>query len=77
MKLLESKGTSVIERLRNEGADSPADVLILADAARLDRASDLDLFKPAVPALLSNPSQHTCAIPISAGLVSPGDCVCR
>jgi iron(III) transport system substrate-binding protein len=63
VKLLESKGTSVIERLRNEGADSPADVLILADAARLDRASDLDLFKPvrsnaleqAIPAHLRDP----------------------
>ena len=66
VKLLESKGTSVIERLRNEGADSPADVLILADAARLDRATDLNLFQPirssrleeAVPAHLRDPDNR-------------------
>ncbi|MFM7360777.1 MAG: extracellular solute-binding protein [Cyanobium sp.] len=46
VKLLEGKDDALIERLRSEGKDSPADVLVLVDAARLDRASDLGLFRP-------------------------------
>ena len=46
VKLLEGKDDALIERLRNEGEASPADVLVLVDAARLDKASDLDLFQP-------------------------------
>ena len=45
VKLLEAKDDALIERLRSEGEKSPADVLVLVDAARLDRASDLDLFQ--------------------------------
>ena len=36
----------LIERLRNEGARSPADVLITVDAGRLWRAEQLGLFAP-------------------------------
>ena len=36
----------LIERIRNEGARSPADVLITVDAGRLWRAQQLDLFQP-------------------------------
>jgi iron(III) transport system substrate-binding protein len=46
VKLLEAKDDVLIERLRNEGADSPADVLVLVDAARLDRAANMGLFQP-------------------------------
>lgn len=46
VKLLEGKDSALIERLRNEGAASPADVLVLVDAARLRRASAAGLFKP-------------------------------
>ena len=46
VKLLEAKDDALIQRLAKEGADSPADVLILADAARLDRATGMDLFQP-------------------------------
>ena len=45
VKLLEAKDDALIERLRSEGDKSPADVLVLVDAARLDRASDLGLFQ--------------------------------
>jgi iron(III) transport system substrate-binding protein len=45
VKLLEAKDDALIERLRSEGDKSPADVLVLVDAARLDRAADLDLFQ--------------------------------
>lgn len=53
VKLLEAKDDALIERLRNEGADSPADVLVLVDAARLDRAADMGLFQPARSATLT------------------------
>jgi iron(III) transport system substrate-binding protein len=46
VKLLEAKDDVLIERLRNEGADSPADVLVLVDAARLARAANMGLFQP-------------------------------
>ena len=46
VKLLEAKDDALIERLRSEGANTPADVLVLADAARLDKAASLGLFRP-------------------------------
>ncbi len=46
VKLLEAKDDVLIERLRSEGKRSPADVLVLVDAARLDKASDMGLFQP-------------------------------
>lgn len=45
VQLLEAKDDALIERLKQEGQDSPADVLILADAARLERASQQGLFQ--------------------------------
>lgn len=47
VKLLEAKDDALIERLRSEGKRSPADVLVLVDAARLDKAADMGLFQPA------------------------------
>ncbi len=52
VRLLEGKDDALIERLRNEGSNSPADVLVLVDAARLDKAADLGLFQPARSATL-------------------------
>ena len=46
VKLLEGKDDALIERLRQEGANSPADVLVLVDAARLDKAARMGLFQP-------------------------------
>lgn len=45
VKLLEAKDDALIERLRSEGKRSPADVLVLVDAARLDKAADMGLFQ--------------------------------
>jgi iron(III) transport system substrate-binding protein len=63
VKLMEGKDNALIERLRREGQRSPADLLVLVDAARLQRASDLNLFQPIrsqalerdVPASLRDP----------------------
>lgn len=42
---IEGKDDALIERLRNEGRNSPADVLITVDAGRLWRADQLGLFR--------------------------------
>jgi iron(III) transport system substrate-binding protein len=42
----------LIERIRNEGARSPADVLITVDAGRLWRAEQIGLFQPVKSAVL-------------------------
>ena len=58
VKLLEGKDDALIERLRQEGANSPADVLVLVDAARLEKATRMGLFQPvrSVPLLRDVPS---------------------
>ncbi len=52
VKLLEGKDDALIERLRSEGDNSPADVLVLVDAARLERAAGMGLFRPTESAAL-------------------------
>jgi iron(III) transport system substrate-binding protein len=49
---IEAGEDALIERIRNEGARSPADVLVTVDAGRLWRAEQLGLFQPAKSALL-------------------------
>jgi len=49
---IEAGEDALIERVRNEGARSPADVLITVDAGRLWRAEQLGFFQPAKSALL-------------------------
>ena len=43
---IEGKEDELMERIRNEGANSPADVFITVDAARLGNADALGLFAP-------------------------------
>jgi iron(III) transport system substrate-binding protein len=49
---IEAGDEALLERLRNEGANSPADVLLLVDAARLWRAQEEGLFQPVKSAVL-------------------------
>lgn len=49
---IEAKEDELLERIRNEGAASPADVFITVDAARLARADELGLFAPVKSKLL-------------------------
>ena len=61
---IEAGEDAIIERIRNEGARSPADVMITVDAGRLWRAEQLGLFQPVkstvlesrIPANLREPS---------------------
>lgn len=43
---IEGKADALIERIKNEGASSPADLLITVDAGRLWRAEEAGLFQP-------------------------------
>ncbi len=43
---IEGKEDELLERIRNEGANSPADILLTVDAARLAKAHELGLFAP-------------------------------
>ena len=43
---IEAKEDELLERIKNEGAASPADVFITVDAARLAKADELGLFAP-------------------------------
>ena len=49
---IEAGEDPLIERIRNEGDKSPADVLITVDAGRLWRAEQLDFFQPLKSAVL-------------------------
>lgn len=43
---IEAKEDELLERIRNEGANSPADVFITVDASRLSKADELGIFAP-------------------------------
>ena len=43
---IEGKEDELLERIRNEGSNSPADIFLTVDAARLAKARELGLFAP-------------------------------
>ncbi|MBW7861480.1 MAG: extracellular solute-binding protein [Rhodocyclaceae bacterium] len=49
---IEAKEDELLERIRNEGTNSPADVLITVDASRLAKADELGVFAPFKSALI-------------------------
>lgn len=49
---IEAEDSPLLERLKNEGKNSPADVILLVDAARLWRAQIDGLFQPVKSSLL-------------------------
>lgn len=63
---IEGTEDALLERLKNEGRNSPADVLITVDVARLWRAQHMDLLEPVqspvldqrIPAHLREPAGH-------------------
>jgi iron(III) transport system substrate-binding protein len=85
---IEAGEDALLERLKNEGARSPADVLVTVDAGRLWRAEQMGLFEPVkskvlderVPASLRHPDGLWFAFSVRArpifyakGLVNPAD----
>ena len=63
---IEGKGDELIERMKAEGRNSPADILITVDAGRLWRADEAGLFQPVesevletrIPEWLHHPDGH-------------------
>ena len=51
---IEAGDEQLIERLKSEGANSPADVLLIVDASRLYNAQQLGLFQPVKSAALES-----------------------
>jgi iron(III) transport system substrate-binding protein len=49
---IEAGENELLERIKNEGAQSPADVFLTVDAARLAKADELNLFAPTNSKLL-------------------------
>lgn len=62
VNVLEAKGDALLERIKHEGKNCPADVLITVDAARLGAAEQAGLFQPmvseALTASLSEEMRH-------------------
>lgn len=54
INLVEADADKLIERIKSEGANSPADVLITVDAGRLWRAQEAGLFQPVDSAILNS-----------------------
>ena len=46
IRLIEATGISLVERLKREGSNSKADVILLVDAARINNAADAGLLAP-------------------------------
>jgi len=88
VNLLEANADTLIERIRQEGTNSPADVLITVDAGRLWRAREAGLLQPvrssvleaAIPAYLRDPEGYWFGLSTRARVlvyakdrVAPGD----
>ncbi len=74
VNLVTGKGDALLTRLRSEGANSPADVLITTDAGRLYRAREAGVLQPvesaslraAIPAHLSSPEGYWYGLSVRA-----------
>lgn len=53
VNLIEGKDDELIERIKSEGANSPADILITVDGGRLWRAEQAGIFAPVNSAILN------------------------
>jgi len=66
VRLIEANADQLLERIRAEGANSPADVLVTVDAGRLARAQEAGVLAPVrsavldgrIPAHLRDPEGH-------------------
>src|SRR5687767_13082951 len=75
---IEAGEDPLIERIKNEGERSPADVLVTVDAGRLWRAEQLGMFQPVksellekrIPASLREPGGHWYGFSTRARLIA-------
>ena len=54
VNIISAKGKALIERLRSEGENSPADIFITVDAGNLWKVQDYGLFRPIKSALINS-----------------------
>ncbi len=54
VNLIEGSSDELIERIRNEGVNSPADIVITVDAGRLWRAKEANVLQPFESEILTN-----------------------
>lgn len=54
INLIEGGSDELIERIKNEGINSPADILITVDAGRLWRAKEADVLQPVASEILKD-----------------------
>lgn len=74
VNLVAGSADALMERLRSEGAHSPADILLTVDAGNLNRAKQAGLFQPvrselldqAVPASYRDPEGHWFGLSVRA-----------
>jgi iron(III) transport system substrate-binding protein len=59
---IEGKEDELLERIKNEGANSPADIFLTVDAARLAKAHELGLFSPLASKTLEARIPPTCEL---------------
>ncbi|GAB1379748.1 extracellular solute-binding protein [Pararhodobacter sp.] len=52
INLIEGEGEQLMERIRTEGANSPADIFVTVDGGRLHRAVEAGIFQPIESAVL-------------------------
>jgi iron(III) transport system substrate-binding protein len=86
VRLIEASGISLVQRLKSEGANTKADVIVLVDAARINNAANAGLFGPiqsdklvnSVPSRYRDPNQRwfgltrrVRAIIVNPSIVSP------
>lgn len=77
VRLIEGNADQLIERIRNEGANSPADVFITVDAARLARAAAAGILQPfksevvesRIPEALRDPNDQWFAVSTRARVI--------
>ena len=53
VNVVEAEADQLIERIKSEGQNSPADILMTVDAGRLWRAEQEDMFQPVTSSILS------------------------
>jgi iron(III) transport system substrate-binding protein len=67
VNLIEGDADQLIERIKAEGANSPADVLITVDAGRLHRAVEAGLLSSVDSQVLEEQIPITCSTPTISG----------
>jgi iron(III) transport system substrate-binding protein len=70
VRLIEATGITLVERLKREGNNSNADVILLVDAARINNAAKENLLDPIQSEQIKKMFLHDIEIPTIGGLVS-------